>query len=327
MLCARRRSVAIGLSPAVVPARRCLSQTRALLARTKFTKLKQKVPPAPRANVRLPTQQTAHSNKLRITQPIEPSKGNLNTSLDHPLWQFFHEGQFIRDAAQLDTRSRSWSIPELRRKSFEDLHALWYACLRERNVLVREIHLIRTALRTEVDAFTDVDERIRTTMWRIRHVLSERDVAFRRAQETTLASGGQEGRKFAEQFAERFVNDTETPEEELWEKLQRFQLAVFGISEIIEDNRIDRPFIDGIKFVANLKMRRFAKEDPTLEGHPPITDVGEAFVLFTSENDLKSTREAYEVVKELREQGKSVPRLQEVQTVTRYIEQLAGVDN
>lgn len=276
------------------------------------------------------------STNLRVTDPIPPTKDNIQCSESHPLWQFFHDKQFIRSSDQLDLTSRAWSIPELRRKSFNDLHSLWYNCLIERNRLAREIHLIRAGLHTEIDSFVTVDERIRTTMWRIRHVLSERDIAFKNAMANDL-----ERQKLIDEFSKTFTQvnlDSNSNSlakglgnDDSWEKLKRFQLAVFGINEIIEENKtIDKNFVHGIKLVANLKLQKLSSIDPNIKdwyinkwGGNQLTDIAQCFVVFSCENDVKSTLDACSIVNELRsDPSKLIPENKEIQTVKSYIQKL-----
>lgn len=295
---------------------RAFSTTTKTLARTKFTIPK---PPLPkRDNVRLPTQTTHHSRNLKITTPIPPTVSNLKCPEDHPLWQFFNDKKFLRSEEDLDLSSRSWSIPELRRKNFNDLHSLWYICLKERNVLAREIHLLEVSMGADAGPYMDLSNIIRDTMWKIRHVLSERDLSQKKAQQ----SFQQMNQEFINQFEKDFLQDSQynVLESTTWETLNRFQFAIFGINEFIEDNKIDRNFVDGIKYISNLKLKKFNVDSSLGE----IKDAGEAFVLFTAENNKEAIDEAIQIVKELRSNGKSVSKYDELQTVENYIQQLTN---
>ncbi|CEG66867.1 Putative MRP-L47-domain-containing protein [Rhizopus microsporus] len=53
------------------------------------------------------------------------------------LYQFFENNQTL--PKQVWT-GRSWKAKELRQKSFEDLHKLWYVLLKERNLLATQKH-------------------------------------------------------------------------------------------------------------------------------------------------------------------------------------------
>jgi large subunit ribosomal protein L47 len=58
----------------------------------------------------------------------------IETDPDHGLWDFFHNRTMVVNPPEEDAKhGRSWSVEELRHKSWDDLHRLWWVCVKERN--------------------------------------------------------------------------------------------------------------------------------------------------------------------------------------------------
>ena len=67
---------------------------------------------------------------------------------------------------------RSWLASELRLKSFEDLHRLWFVCLKERNYLLTERLYFRQMMQAQPEA--ERLRKVKKTMGAIKVVIGER---------------------------------------------------------------------------------------------------------------------------------------------------------
>ncbi|RYP68307.1 hypothetical protein DL769_005531 [Monosporascus sp. CRB-8-3] len=95
---------------------------------------------------------------------------------NHGLWQFFYGRDKLLLTPEEDAEhGRGWTVEELRRKSWEDLHKLWWVCVKEQNRIAthrREKQNMR--LKNGVQETAERLAEVRKTMKAIRHALTER---------------------------------------------------------------------------------------------------------------------------------------------------------
>ncbi|KAG8638033.1 39S ribosomal protein L47, mitochondrial [Manihot esculenta] len=89
----------------------------------------------------------------------------------NPLEEFF---QADRSQDKPVGYGRSWKASELRLKSWDDLHKLWYVLLKEKNMLMTQ----RQMLHSQNLKFSNPERlpKVRKSMCRIKQVLNERAI-------------------------------------------------------------------------------------------------------------------------------------------------------
>ncbi|KAI0488345.1 hypothetical protein KFK09_028174 [Dendrobium nobile] len=96
------------------------------------------------------------------------------TKVRNPLEEFFEAERNTEDEKPV-TYGRGWKASELRLKSWDDLHKLWYVLLKEKNMLMTQ----RQMLHAQNLRFPNPERipKVRKSMCRIKHVLTERAIA------------------------------------------------------------------------------------------------------------------------------------------------------
>ncbi|KAL2872349.1 mitochondrial 54S ribosomal protein uL29m [Aspergillus lucknowensis] len=125
------------------------------------------------------------ASKYPLPKPVPPEKlEKREATPDHGLWGFFPQDRSALSTPTYDAgHGRSWSIQELREKSWEDLHCLWWVCVKERNRLATS-NLERKRLKAGYGEW-EAQQRarvIRVTQNGIKHVLRERWYAWEDAK-------------------------------------------------------------------------------------------------------------------------------------------------
>eukprot|EP00397_Hematodinium_sp_SG-2012_P064682 GEMP01091966.1.p1 GENE.GEMP01091966.1~~GEMP01091966.1.p1 ORF type:complete len:295 (-),score=45.41 GEMP01091966.1:25-885(-) len=149
-LSAQQRHYALATSSSVWPRTSTLTSTTHLRTRPSFVR--------------------SSSSSARVAVPRQTTGG---------LEQFWKGGVIDPDATALD-KSNSvhtgdpWPACLLRLKSFEDLHKLWYVCLKEKNFLLTERHACRQAA-VRWKHVTRM-KKVKLSMKRILTVLSRREI-------------------------------------------------------------------------------------------------------------------------------------------------------
>ncbi|KAB5572365.1 mitochondrial 39-S ribosomal protein L47 (MRP-L47)-domain-containing protein [Coniochaeta sp. 2T2.1] len=112
-----------------------------------------------------------------LPQPVPRAEmPKQETDPDHGLWDFFYDRDIVaRPVSEVGQHGRSWTTEELRSKSWDDLHALWWVCCKERNriaTMAWEREKGNYGFGSAEDAARD--QEVEKTMKAIRHVLTER---------------------------------------------------------------------------------------------------------------------------------------------------------
>ncbi|KAL8909447.1 MAG: hypothetical protein Q9171_005045 [Xanthocarpia ochracea] len=124
------------------------------------------------------------------TPVLDPEKrSKVAVDEKHGLWGFFRlDKKALSTPEETAAFGRPWVVEELRHKSWEDLHSLWWTCCKERNLLATQAYERERLKAGYGDAeIMDRNRAVRQTQRAIKHTLTERYYAFEDARRVAVA--------------------------------------------------------------------------------------------------------------------------------------------
>ncbi|KAL8690166.1 MAG: hypothetical protein Q9218_004333 [Villophora microphyllina] len=138
-----------------------------------------------RTGLRRPLEMMKYPLPVPVLNPEKRSKVAVDEN--HGLWGFFRDKKALNTPEEHAAFGRPWVVEELRHKSWEDLHSLWWACCKERNILATQGYEQKRLKAGYGDAeILDRDKAVRRTMKAIKHTLTERYYAFEEARRVAV---------------------------------------------------------------------------------------------------------------------------------------------
>ncbi|KAL8710628.1 MAG: hypothetical protein Q9220_004852 [cf. Caloplaca sp. 1 TL-2023] len=149
-------------------------------------------------------------SRYPLPKPVLDPEKRSKVAVDekHGLWGFFRDKKALNTPEETVLFGRPWVVEELRHKSWEDLHLLWWACCKELNILETQkyertrlkagygeaeildrVRAVSSGRRSPViltTASTESHPQVRSTQKAIKHALTERYYAFEEARRVAV---------------------------------------------------------------------------------------------------------------------------------------------